>query len=242
MSDPSLTPKQLVVQAQALLTTALARWPEDPIVPAVPPTPATPATPPVAATSLRRPEKFFNYVKTREPLGPSLTQAEVDGCNRIIAACAKARFPISWTAYCLATCFHETAGTMFPIREYGKGKGKRYGVPGRHGGQVPYGRGDVQLTWASNYEAMDLALGLSGRLLADYDLALDPPVSADIMTIGMQKGLFTGLGLPKTLPTRLGSEAQFKESRKIINGTDKDDEIAAYAVVFQQGLIEGEYP
>lgn len=130
---------------------------------------------------------------------------------------------------------------MSPIREYGKGRGKKYGVPGRHGDQVPYGRGDVQLTWASNYEKMDAALGLGGRLLADYDLALDPVISADIMVAGMRDGIFTGVGLGKFLPTRLGSFEQFKDARRIVNGTDKDALIAGYAAVFQQGLIEGDY-
>ena len=35
---------------------------------------------------------------------------------------------LRWLAYMLATTFHETARTMQPIEEYGKGKGKTYGI------------------------------------------------------------------------------------------------------------------
>ncbi|WP_208248077.1 hypothetical protein WGT02_10420 [Rhizobium sp. T1470] len=75
-------------------------------------------------------------------------------------------------AYVLATAYHKTATTMEPIAEYGKGKGRKYGVPGRNGGQVPHGRGFVQTTWDPNYERTDRELGLGGRLIASYNLLL----------------------------------------------------------------------
>ena len=54
---------------------------------------------------------------------------------------------------------------MQPIAEYGKGKGRKYGVPGRNRGQVAYGRGYVQLTWDDNYERADKEIGAGGRQL-----------------------------------------------------------------------------
>ena len=33
-----------------------------------------------------------------------------------------------WLAYMLATTYHETAKTMWPIEEFGKGKGRAYGL------------------------------------------------------------------------------------------------------------------
>jgi putative chitinase len=41
----------------------------------------------------------------------------VNGCNAVLAAMEGC--PLSWTAYALATAYHETASTMQPIKEYG---------------------------------------------------------------------------------------------------------------------------
>lgn len=182
--------------------------------------------------------KFFAYVRPRPPLGPTLSQEEVDGCTRILGACAAERFPVAWTAYVLATAVHETAGTLRPIREYGKGAGRPYGKPGRNGGQVAYGRGDVQLTWDENYERADRELGLGGRLVANYDLALDPAISARIIVRGMQEGWFTSKKLVDYLPAT-ATQAQFVAARRIVNGTDKAELIASYAATFQAALQAG---
>lgn len=193
---------------------------------------------PAAAAGLADPSKFFAYVRSRPPLGPTLSQAEVDGCTRILAACAAASFPVSWAAYVLATAVHETAGQLRPIAEYGKGQGRQYGKPGKHGGQVAYGRGDVQLTWDYNYERADRELGLNGALIANYDLALDPAISSRIIVRGMEEGWFTGKKLVDYLPATANA-AQFAAARRIVNGTDKADLIAGYALTFQAGLQAG---
>lgn len=195
------------------------------------------APPPVQA-GLGVPAKFFDHVRSRPPLGPTLSPEEVAGCERILDACVAAAFPASWAAYTLATAVHETAGTLRPIREYGKGAGRKYGVPGRNKGQVAYGRGDVQLTWDDNYERADRELGLNGALIANYDLALDPAVSAKIIVRGMEKGWFTGKGLADYLP-KTATRANFIRARRIVNGTDKADLIAGYAETFQTALIAG---
>ncbi|WP_374534410.1 hypothetical protein [Phenylobacterium sp.] len=197
------------------------------------PTPTAPEP-----TGLANPNAFFAYVRARPPLGPTLSQAEVDGCTRILGACAAARFPVAWAAYVLATAVHETAGQLRPIAEYGKGAGRPYGKPGRNGGQVAYGRGDVQLTWDENYERADRELGLGGRLIANYDLALDPEISARIIVRGMQEGWFTGKKLVDYLPAT-ATQAQFAAARRIVNGTDKAELIAGYAVTFQAALQAG---
>ena len=199
-------------------------------------TPLQPAPAPVRG--LAEPAKFFDYVRSRPPLAPSLSQGEVDGCTRILGACSAAAFSVGWTAYVLATAAHETAGQLRPVREYGKGAGMAYGKPGRNGGQVPYGRGDVQLTWDTNYERADRELGLGGRLVADYDLALDPEISARILVAGMEGGWFTGKGL-RMFVAEVGRREQFVAARKIVNGTDKAELIAGYAETFQAALQAG---
>ena len=191
--------------------------------------PVTPATPSVNL------ERFFDVMRGSKCLGPTLSEQEVAGCKAIIEACAG--WPVAWTAYALATAYHETAGTMQPIREYGRGKGRKYGKPGTYG-QVPYGRGYVQLTWDFNYEKADKELGLGGALLKDFDLALDHAIAAKIMVRGMKEGWFTGRDLARTLPSvGPATRAQFIASRPIINGTDKADLIAGHALEFQKGLL-----
>lgn len=183
------------------------------------------------------PDAFYRNARS-QVFGGKMSQSQVDGTNAILAEFRSQ--PLAWTAYALATAFHEVAGTMQPIREYGKGKGKAYGKPGPHGGQIAYGRGLVQLTWPENYARADAELGLSGALVKDYDLALNPDVAVSIMRGGMIGGWFTGKGFKDYLPSAgPASRAAFRAARKIINGTDRDDLIAGYAMAFQSALQAG---
>ncbi len=142
-------------------------------------------------------------------------------------------------AYILATTAHETAYTMQPIAEYGKGKGRKYGVKGKYG-QVPYGRGYVQLTWDYNYEKADKELGLNGALLKDFNLALDPKIAVQILFEGMKKGWFTGKALNDFIDGETEEEKEdlreFSNARKIINGTDKQVQIGQLAMKFKRAL------
>lgn len=192
-------------------------------------------------TGLKNPPACFDYLRKNKPLGPGLSTSEVAGTEAILTACGAAMWPMSYVAYALATAFHETAGTMQPIREYGRGRGRKYGVPGKHG-QIGYGRGYVQLTWDWNYEKADNELGLGGALIRDYELALDHAIAAQIMVRGMQEGWFTKKKLADFLPARgPATRAQYVACRPIINGRDKADLIAGHAMEFQKALIAGEW-
>jgi hypothetical protein len=186
------------------------------------------------------PADFFAALRPA-PFG-RLTASQVSGIEDKLAAMRAAGWPISFAAYGLATSAHETGKTMQPVREIGKGAGKPYGRPGRNGGQIPYGRGDVQLTHDVNYERADRELKLNGRLIANYDLALDPEISARIMVRGMAEGWFTGKKLSNYLPG-IGNATfeMFRRARRVINGTDKDAEIAVIALQFQAALLKGEW-
>lgn len=171
--------------------------------------------------------------RLRPLFGGSLNAAQLAGVSRLwqlsegLGAAAR--------AYLLATVFHETAQTMQPIREWGRGKGRAYGVVD-HSGKAPYGRGYVQITWRDNYLRADRALGLKGRLATDYDLALDPDIAAKILRQGMEQGWFTGKKLSDYLQGDQASLASYAEARRIINGRDRAAAIAAYAVVFEAAL------
>ena len=127
-----------------------------------------------------------------------------------------------WIAYMLATTKHETADTFLPIAEYGLGKGKPYGVPDISGNTF-YGRGYVQLTWAANYKAMSKPVGVD--LYANPTQAMVPEVAYKIMSCGMRKGAFTGVGLSKYFNETVTDPLH---ARKIINGMDCAEKIARY--------------
>lgn len=179
---------------------------------------------------------FFDAVRETVFRG-KLKQEQVDGCGTLIAAFEQARWPVAHAAYALATAFHETAHTMQPIREFGRGKSRKYGIPGKHG-QVAYGRGYVQLTWDYNYEKADKELGLKGMLNANYDLAMRPDIAAAIMVRGMQEGWFTGKA-NKTYLDKVPPD--YINARRIINGLDKAALIAGYAAKFEVALNRAGY-
>ncbi len=133
---------------------------------------------------------FFDRV--RKPLfGGSLTAEQVQGMDAIFDACPAA-LPTDPLAYVLATTIHETARTMQPIEEYGRGKGRAYGKTGF------WGRGFVQLTWDYNYRKATTELRKLGVLTAAEDLVKTPALAmrmdaaATILFHGMISGWFTG--------------------------------------------------
>lgn len=180
-------------------------------------------------------QRFFDQV--RESLfGGVMSQQQVDGCNLILdyyeqhpEICSQ----LPQLAYLLATTYHETAMTMQPIEEYGKGKGKPYGKRNSVTGKAYYGRGYVQLTWRSNYEKMDEKLGLGKQLVRQPEQAMSPDIALAILFRGSMDGDFTGKSIPDYIS---GKKRDFVQARKVINGLDKAQTIARYAERFLQAL------
>lgn len=204
--------------------------------------------------------KFYDFLRGNHMLGPKISADEFEGCDKIIRVCATAKWPISFVAYALATAYHETAHSMQPIKELGGTAyfTRMYDITGNRpkkarelgnltpGDGAKYaGRGYVQLTGKSNYQkATDKlrSLGYAVDLVAQPDRAMEPEIAAEVMVSGMSEGWFTSRKLSDDLPASgPASLRQFVLSRDIINGTDKDDEIAAYAIDFQMGLQQGGY-
>ncbi len=230
----------------------------EPMAPPVAPILATVKT---AADAFTDYGKFYDYLRGNSMLGPKISKDEFEGCDAIVTACVRAGWPIAWTAYALATAYHETAHTMQPIMEKGgaayltrmydirgsrPAKAKELGnlSPG-DGARYP-GRGYVQLTGKGLYAkatAKLAALGIKVDLVSNPDDAMRPDVAAAIMVSGMEEGWFTGRDLADDLPRNAGiaTLAQYVRSRDIINGKDRADLIAGYAINFQTGLQQGGY-
>jgi len=186
-------------------------------------------------TALADASKFFDAI--RPTLGP-FVQSQVEGLQTLLQAFGAARWPLAYTAYGLATAWHETAAQMQPVREaYWLSEAWR--KANLH--YYPwYGRGYVQLTWQHNYEHADEELELGGSLIANPDRALEHEIASKVMVRGMEEGWFTSKKLGDYLP--LSGEAgfdAFKGARYIVNRQDKAELIAKEAQTFQAGLLKG---
>jgi putative chitinase len=168
--------------------------------------------------------------------GGSLTPPQVDGATVLLDWYDTENPPLPdrhhlddrMFAYCLATAWHETAFTLQPVKEYG---GEDYL---RSKPYYPwYGRGYVQLTWEANYQTQDTKLGLGGGLMQNPDLALEPTLATKILLLGMADGDFTGKRLGQYFTDEL---TDWYNARRIVNGTDKANEIAAYGEKFHNAL------
>lgn len=185
--------------------------------------------------ALSDPAAFFETV--RAVYGP-LSQGQVEGIAFLLDKMTAARWGVGWTAYGLATAWHETAATMQPVRE---GLNASEEWRRRNLSYYPwYGRGYPQTTWEANYRKADDKLGLGGSLVADPDRMLEPEIAAATMIRGMEEGWFTGQSLGDYIPPdTAGAERQFKSARRIVNGTDRAALIAGHALSFQDALQKG---
>lgn len=164
-------------------------------------------------------------------LNLGLTQA-------IITECRSRRLLRNHTAYVLATAYWESGRTMQPVREayYLIGKLKTEAAVEswrkNHLRYWPwYGRGLVQLTWEYNYFRAETEL--AEPFTKNPDLALLPENAVPILVLGMIEGWFTGLRLSDYITLR---KSDFKGARHIINGRDRDDEIADIAKNYDEAL------
>ena len=181
---------------------------------------------------------FYASLRQRSStvFGTSLSQGQVNGCETLLSEGESRGSRLPCLAYVLATAYHETAHTMQPIEEYGKGKGRKYGVPAGPYGKVYYGRGYVQLTWLENYQKAGEKLAVN--LVKYPEQALKPDIAAEILFAGMEEGWFTGKKLDDYL-TVLATD--YVGARRIVNGTDKASLIAGYARDFETALKAAGY-
>lgn len=158
-------------------------------------------------------------------------------------------------AYNLGTSYHETAATMQPIKERGARSyfdkyepGTRLGAilgntqPGD--GYRFRGEGDVQNTGRANAakatKRLNEVFGLKLDLVAHPEQRGDPFVSAMSLFLGNKEGWWTGKdlldyidGIPESEQEDL---CEFVNARRVVNGTDKAEKIAGYAMQFYRAI------
>lgn len=154
---------------------------------------------------------FFAYAR-RAPFGGRLSTAQVEGCEAILAEWER-RHLTDWRviAYDLATAFHETGGTMQPVRERGGHSYfmRRYDITGSRpdkarelgnihpgdGAKFP-GMGHVQSTGRMNAKrAGDIIAEVLGRRIdfeKEPDRLMEMDISVALLIEGMERGIWTG--------------------------------------------------
>ena len=186
-------------------------------------------------------EKFFEAIR---PMFGKLNETQVGSMERLLTS-LPADLLRTQLAYALATAFHETAQTMMPITEYGPKSyfskydpgtkiGKDLGNTKPGDGYLFRGRGFVQITGRRNYTFVGSKIGFP--LDKEPELALDWAVARKIAREGMLNGWFTGKKLSDYVNANV---TDYKNARRVINGTDKAKTIAGYAVTFEKALKAG---
>jgi len=138
------------------------------------------------------------------------------------------------TAYVLATATHESGMGSF-MEEFASGRayeGRLDLGNAQTGDGVRFkGRGYVQITGRANYQDWSNRLGID--LVGNPQSAEQPEIAAEILVVGMKEGSFTGRALDQYVNN---GTTDFTNARRVVNGTDKADLIAGYALDFQQAL------
>ena len=211
---------------------------------------------------------FFTSLRRRNSgvFGTSLSQRQVEGVEAILDA--GQGLPISHLAYALATAHGETGGRMQPITENMNYSARRIPqvfsarrlkghTPAQLAGNpqklanVVYsgmlgngniasgdgwryrGHGLVQLTGKDNFRRFGQIIGVD--LVRQPQLALRMDIAAKALIVGIRDGLYTGKKASDYLP------GDYRNARRIINGTFDAAKFAGYARAYEAALTAGGY-
>lgn len=181
---------------------------------------------------MNKPQFFASY---RQSFGP-LTQEQVGPLEYLLDQLdADQPASLEHAAYLLATVKHECADTYLPVKEgYWLPDAEEWRKKLRY---FPwYGRGFVQLTWERNYIRAGKELGLD--LTTNPDVVMAQRISYQILLRGSSEGWFTEKKLSDYI--RPGN-IDYRNARRVINGTDKAELIAGYARKFEAALRAAQY-
>lgn len=186
------------------------------------------------------------------------SKKQVQGITRLLDVWEQhyaSDYPDEFLAAGLGTTKHETADTMQPIKEYG-GRAyfmRMYDISGNRpakarelgnihvgdGAKFP-GEGDVQNTGRRNARVssklINDLLGTNIDFEKNPELRGHPIYSAHCLYLGCITGLWTGKSWGKYIGEGKGSHANFKQSRRVVNGMDKASLIAGYCVEFLEAI------
>ncbi|MEP3437691.1 MAG: hypothetical protein ABJN75_13050 [Hoeflea sp.] len=206
---------------------------------------------------------FFTHLTTTDPrlFAGGMTAAQRAGLSVKLDVWAKwyaGCHPVSYLAAALGQIWRETGGRMEPVLEafapdrkisaerlqkaFDAGRlswvKSRYWLAdetGRH----PVGGGDIQLTHRRNYvnaeDRLRARFGVSIGLAENYDLILDPVISAHVAFSGMIEGWFR----PCKLEDFCGPDGlDYAAARDIVNGDAGliGEEIARNCQIFEAAL------
>jgi predicted chitinase len=175
---------------------------------------------------------FFDAIRPLFPAGMNL--AQVDRIEAVIEGLEARKASVRHAAYILATAFHESDRFRAMV-EYADGKayeGRRsLGNTQKGDGPRFKGRGFVQITGRRNYRDWSRRLGVD--LVKEPQLAASLQYATRILIDGMLQGTFTG--------KKLDDFKSYRDMRRVVNGTDRADMIAGYAVDFEDALRKANY-
>ena len=212
-------------------------------------------------------QKFFDGYRSKIDTDRMLTQTDVNNINLFldmagfdsaqppVVAEGVGYFSIAQWAYVFATVWHETAGTMAPVREaYRQSEEwRRLNLP-----YWPhYGRGYVQITHKDNYERMAAVVKRDLKIVIQHrDDFMQPRVAFYVLVYGFKHGSYTGKAIDDYIPNNTAKSERYhyesiaqgikptetllykyyKDARRCINGTDRADRIAWLALEFLEIL------
>ncbi len=184
--------------------------------------------------------KFYDHIRPHV----NLTTANVSGFDKVLNYALRRGTPLNFLAYVLATAFWETAQTMQPVKEaYWKNEAWRKANLRYY---PWYGRGLIQTTWERNYVAIAVAMGLpSDTFTKNPDLLLIMEYAIPALFVGMEKGIYTGKDLDDYIDGIDESDEEdlreYKNARRIVNGTDKAETIGKLSLLFEAALKAAMY-
>jgi hypothetical protein len=183
-----------------------------------------------------RPGFRFDFEKGKKALFPNgYTNKQEEAVSAIIGESNTQGVKLATqVAYMLATAYHEAYDWNKPnsrmtcLVEMG---GQSYL---KNKAYYPwYGRGFSHLTWKKNYIKESERMGID--LIAHPEKLFEISIAANSHVYCMMNGTYTSVPLTRFVHS---GKTDFPNARKVVNGTDKAEVIAGYAMEFLKCIIQ----